>query len=184
MAETQRTVAEIYALLADNSTGNISPQDVRDGFESWRPATGEIYVTAVNRGEIVIANTSDYAEATAMVWTLSAAESRLFDESAGNGRLTYIGIPDTVIKVSLTLSMTAAGTNQLLHFRIGKNAVPDDASEIIRYVTTGSDIGASATQFLTTLSTDDYVSVWARNETSSGNVTIEVANLQAITVAA
>jgi hypothetical protein len=184
MAETQRTVAEIYALLADNTTSAISPQDLRDAFESWRPAVGGIYVTVANRGAITIADSTNYFEATAMTWTLSSPESRLFDESAGNGRLTYIGVPDVLVRVSLSVSMTAVGINQLLHFRIGKNATTDDASQITRYVTTGSDIGASATQLLTTLSTGDYVSVWARNETSAGNVNIEVANLQAITVAA
>ena len=183
MAETQRTVAQIYALLADNVLSAISPQDMRDALETWRPAVGEIYVPAAASDAITISNTSDYFEASGMAWTLSATESHLFDESAGNGRLTYTGVADVVVRVSLSVSMTAVGNNQLLHFRIGKNTTPDDASEIIRFVGTGADIGSSATHLLTTLSTGDYVSMWARNETSTGNVSVEVANLQAITVA-
>lgn len=184
MSETQRTVAEIYALLVDNVSGDISPQDLRDAFESWRPAIGEIYVPGADSGAIAITDTTNYFEATGMTWTLSTAESRLFDQSAGNGRLTYLGVADAIIKVSLSLSVTAVGNNQLLHFRIGKNAATDDSSERIRFVGTGADVGSSTTQLLSTVSTGDYVSVWARNETSTGNVGIEVANLQAITVAA
>ena len=37
MAETQRTRAALLALYADNTTGQISAQDFRDGVISWMP---------------------------------------------------------------------------------------------------------------------------------------------------
>lgn len=41
MADTKRTFSELKALYADNSTGNISPQDLRDGVHSWMGVEAE-----------------------------------------------------------------------------------------------------------------------------------------------
>lgn len=42
MTDTRRSVAEILALLADNSTGDISPQDLRDALVTALGVYGEI----------------------------------------------------------------------------------------------------------------------------------------------
>jgi hypothetical protein len=182
MAETQRTVAEILALLADNTTQAISPQDERDAFVTGRSGYGQIYVPATDAAAVSIGDTTNYFEATTTpAWTLSA-NPYFFDESAGNGRLTYIGVADVICVATLTVSLTVSGTNQLIHFRLGKSGTDDLASEIIRYVTIGTDVGAASTQVMTPLSTGQYISAWFRNETSTGNVTIEAANLKAITL--
>ena len=44
MVDTPRTLAEIQALFADNSTKNISPQDLRDFVASIMSEYGSIYV--------------------------------------------------------------------------------------------------------------------------------------------
>lgn len=177
MAQTQKTVTAAYRLLADNTSGDISPRDLRDTFESWRPRHGQMYVAAADSGDITITDSTNYFEATAMTWTLSSGQYE-FDESAGNGRLTYTGAETVMVHIACTISMTCASNQQVLHFRIGKSGVTNDASEVQRKVGTGQDVGSTAAHLTTNMSNGDYLSLWCRNATSTANVTIECANIQ------
>jgi hypothetical protein len=180
MAESQLTTAAALAALADNTDGDISPQDIRDQFTTLRNGMGQIYVPASASASITIANTNDYVEATNPVWTLSAGPY-LFDESAGNGRLTYVGTVPVMAHIACTVSMTVAGTNQTTHFRLSLNGTTDVASEVQRFVSTGSDVGSTALHLVEVLTAGDYISLWARNATAANDITIEAANLQAVT---
>ncbi len=184
MTQTQRSVAEVYALLPDNITEDISPQDLRDALTTWRNGCGSIYVAAADRTPVIIANNTDYYEAIDPAWTLHA-NGYLFDESGGNGRLTYIGIADVVMQVTCTVSMTSASNNQVTHWRLGKNATPDAASEAQRKIgATGTEVGALAITMVEPMTTGDYVSLWVRNATAGNDVIVEVATIAAITMPA
>ena len=183
MTQTQRSVAEVYALLADNITEDIGPTDHRDSLATWRMNHGQIYVLAAAAAAIVIPNNTDYIEATAPAWTLSAGGFQ-FDESGGNGRLTYTGVATVMAHISCSISMSSASVNQVTHWRIGKNAVTDAASEIQRKTGAGGDVGSTALHLMESLATGDYVSLWCRNASGANNVTLEVANLQVQTMPA
>jgi hypothetical protein len=183
MTQTQRSVAEIYALIADNITEDISPQDHRDSLATWRMGHGQIYVPAAASAPIIIGNNADYFEAIDPAWTLSA-DPHFFDESGGNGRLTYVGLADVTLHIACTISMTSGSNNQITHWRLGKNAVPDEAAEVQRKIMTGTDVASTALHLIESMSTGDYVSLWVRNATGANDVTLEVANLQAMTMPA
>ena len=178
---TQRTTAAIAALLADNSTALISPQDLRDALDSWRNGHGQIYVPAAAAAAVTISDTTSYFEATAPAWTLSAG-GHMFDESGGNGRLTYIGNEPMTAHIALSMSMTVGGTSDITHWRIGVNGTPDEASEIQRKVGTGADVGALAAHLITTVTNGDYISVWCRNSSNTDDITVETANLQVVSM--
>jgi hypothetical protein len=180
MAETQRTVADVYILLGDNISNDISAEDLRDGFETWRMGHGQIYVDPADAAAITISDTTSYFEANAPVWTFSAGAHNFAETQ--NGRLYYTGVAPVVCHVAFSFSFTAASNNQLIHWRIGKNGTSDVASEIQRQVGTGADVGSSAAHLITTMSNGDYLSVFVRNETGSNNVTLESANLQVVTM--
>jgi hypothetical protein len=181
MPDTQRTTATIFSLLANNTAGAISPQDLRDALLSWRNGHGQIYVPAAAAAAITIANTNDYVEATTPAWTLSSG-AHLFDESGGNGRLTYTGVEPMVAHIACSISMTCGSNLQLTHWRLGVNATPDAASECQRKIGTGTDSGSTALHLIATVTNGDYISLWCRNSTSAADVTLEVANLQAVTM--
>lgn len=183
MTQTQRSVAEIYALLADNIVEDIGPTDHRDSLATWRTGHGQIYVPAGASAPIIIINNSDYYEAIDPAWTLSA-DVHNFDESGGNGRLTYVGVADVVLHISCSISMTSGSNNQVTHWRLGKNAVTDDASEVQRKIGTGADVGSTALHLIQSMSQGDYVSLWVRNATGANNVILEVATMQALTMPA
>jgi hypothetical protein len=181
MAETQRTIADIYTLLSNNVTGAISPTDLRDSFETWRMSHGQIYIPATNATATTISDTTSYFEVTAPAWSLTTgAASHNFDESAGNGRLTYTGTEPVTVHVAFSYSMTTASNNQVTHFRVGVDGTTDVASEVQRKVGTGTDVGAGACHLISTLTTGQYLSVFVRNSTSASNVTVVCCNLQAV----
>jgi hypothetical protein len=183
MTQTQRSAAEVYALLADNVTEDISPQDHRDSLATWRMGHGQIYVPAAASAPIVIVNNTDYYEAIDPAWTLSAG-AHFFDESGGNGRLTYIGVAPVTVHIACTISVTSGSNQQVVHGRLGKNGVTDEASEVQRKIAQGTDVGSTALHLVTSMVTDDYLSLWVRNATAANNVILEVANLQAVTMPA
>ena len=180
MADTQRTITAALALLADNTAGDISPQDLRDAFTTWRPGHGQIYVPAAAAAAITIVDTTNYVEVTAPAWTLSSG-GYLFDESDGNGRLTYIGTESVMCHIACTISFTAASNNQLTHWRLGKNGTTDASSEVQRKGGTGSDVGAAALHLMVTLTTGDHISLFVRNATAVSDPTLTCANLQVLT---
>lgn len=181
MADTQRSVSAIVSLLADNTTQNISPQDLRDAFVSWRNGHGQLYVAAADAAAITISATDTYYEASAPVWTLSSG-AHWADESGGNGRLTYTGAADVSAHIACTISFTCAGSNQVLHFRLGKNGTTDVASEVQAKIGTGTDVQSTALHYITGLSNGDYVSLFVRNATATNDVTVEVSNLEWMTM--
>lgn len=183
MADTQRSVSEILALLANNSAGAISAQDLRDAFVTWRQGHGELFIAAADSALITLADTSTYVECTAPVWTPGAAGVlHNFDESAGNGRLTYTGAANIVVHVAATVSFSSVSNNRVIHLRIAKNGVTDAGAEVIRKTGTAGDVGSTAIHAIETMSQGDYLSLFALNVTSADDITIEAANLQAMSM--
>src|SRR5210317_938658 len=112
MADTQRSVSEVLALLPDNLSGDISPQDLRDALTTWRMGMGQVYVPSGSGAAVVIPDTTDYVEVTSPTWSLSTG-GVWFDESAGNGRLTYTGVADVMVHAAATISFTTASNLQV-----------------------------------------------------------------------
>jgi hypothetical protein len=182
MADTQRTTSAALALLADNTQGNISPQDLRDGFVTYQMRHGQIYVAAADSGAVTISDTTNYFEMNSgPTWTLTSG-AHDFDMSAGNGRLTYTGTADVWMHCALSLSFTTAQNNRLLHVRLGVSGTTDAASEAQRWVSTGSDVGSTAVHLVARLTNGDYVSAFLRNATNADNATVQVCNLQVVTM--
>lgn len=180
MPDTQQSVSAILALLADNTSQQISPQDLRNALVSWRPGHGELALLAADSAAVSITDSTNYFEANGPTWTLSAG-GHWFDESAGNGRLTYIGAATVYAHIAATVSFSDAA-NDVLHWRIGLNGTTLPASEIQRKVSAGGDVGSSAMHVITSMSTGDYLSLWVRNASATDNPTLNVANLQAMTM--
>lgn len=178
MADTQRTVSEIQTLLADNATGDISAQDLRDALETWRPRHGQMYVASGDGAATAISDTTNYVECVDQTWTLDSMGSYEFDESAGNGRLTYIGTADIMLHCAATISFTSASNNQVLSWRIGVSGTTMSASEVQVKVGTGSDVQSTAMHYVGQMSAGDYLSLFVRNTSSTASVTLAVANLQ------
>lgn len=179
MADTQLSMAAALAGLANNTSGDISPQDVRNLGVTLHAGVGQIYVPASAAASVTIAGTVNYVEVTEPVWSLSSG-AYLFDESDGNGRLTYTGEGPVTAIVTCSISFRG-NAGHIIHLRIGKNAATLESAEAIRKLGNTGDVGSTGLSTTLSLVTGDYISLWVRNESSATNVTMDALNLQAVT---
>lgn len=179
MADTVRTLAALKTLLADNTTGLISPQDLRDLLVSLIPGHGSIYISAPAATTIAQAGTFVKAAGT----TTAAHLDTAFDMPADN-RLRYVGATAVHATVSVTLSFTCAGNNQDLAFQIHKNGDPVTGSHISVKIGTGTDERSTALHVDADLAQNDYLEVWITNATGTAAVTLTHLYLHAATTLA
>ncbi len=174
MAQTKRSLSEIYALLANNSSGDISETDVRDAIATIQPDHGEICITS--SATTTISDTVTWVMANG-TYSLSAAAVIMDWDMNSNGQLRYTGTPDRVVHIATSFSITSSGTNKTYSLAIAKNGTVITPSIITRKIGTGSDIGTGALHGLTTVSTNDYITLVVRGDTDSTNVTLNLANI-------
>ncbi len=177
MAETQRTFAQLQALLADNAEGDISAQDLRDMLQSLRADHGELSITAAAETSILATDTFYQVAGT---FALSNA-ALVHNFSMGtNGRLQYDGPNERIFHCAASWSMIAAGNNKIFELAIAKNGVSIATGHISRKIATGADVGTGALHSLTSLETGDYLSLMVAGETDTTNFTMTHGNLFAM----
>jgi hypothetical protein len=163
-------MSAILALLADITSGAISPEDVRDAVETLRVSYGEMYV--VTPGPTSVTDTTNYFD-VAGTYGLGVTGYRF--DMPNNGQLRYSGTETIEGLVVATMSFTVAGSNDVVHGRLAINGTSVAATEVQRKVGTGADIGAVTMAGLVQLSTNDYITAEVRNETATDDIT--AANL-------
>ena len=171
--KTQKTLAQLYANLPDNTSGSITEERVRDIVETLRNGHGEMTITST--AATSFSDSTSYV-ACAGTWTLS---SNAHNWSMGtNGRLQYDGPEDRVVHLACSFSMTSSNNNQTVYFRVGKNGTSISESTINRKIGTGSDVGSSALHVFFDVSNGDYLELMVRNSSwsSSETVTMEHVN--------
>jgi hypothetical protein len=179
MAETQRTKTAALALLADNATEAISPEDIRDGFLSFSPGFGALYVSTA--GAVTVSADTTFYEATGGPAWSTHGPTFWFDESDGDGRLTYTGAAAVTGLFTCTFSCSTTGSSQTLGFELRKNGTSEPQSYIERFLSAGTDTGAVSVQVLTALTTGDHVSMWVQNQTAANDITIAAGVLSGFT---
>lgn len=177
MPDTQRQLAEITALLADNTTGDISPQNIRDTVETLRNRAGGFSWTVPSATTIPGVSTDVKAAGSTVLGALADS----FDMPTSN-RLRYTGAATVAAFVVASLSFSTASSNQQVDMMIAKNGVVIAASRLRRKTGTGGDVGSTAIHADVSLSTNDYLEVFVANQTSTAGVTIELGSLSAFTI--
>ncbi len=163
MAQTERSLSTIISLLADNASGDISAQDIRDMVVSVLPSYGSHYISTSAATAVTLVDTYYELNGT----TTLGAVARDFDQPA-SGRLRYTGAPTREVLITCTISTTSDTNNQVLSFKLAKNGTVSDETEVQRKVGTGSDIEAIAVTGLFSMANNDYISTFVANSTSAG----------------
>ena len=171
MVDTARTKTALAAILADNTAGEISPQDVRDFLETMHPSFGSLHFSTA--AETSIATQSVYVKAAGTTTSVNLHRVTM----PADNRLTYTGTPTIHAHIACSLSMTAAGNNKLIGLGIAKNGTVLTHSIVQRQVGTGADVGSTALHADVSLATNDYLELWVSNETDTVNLTIELGYL-------
>jgi hypothetical protein len=168
MADTQRSKSALATLFADNATGDISPQDLRDFLESMDLPYGAYYISS--SAATTPAGAGTFLKA---LGTTTAIAENNFTHSTN--RLTYNGTPDCFAVAMASVSMTCAGVSKIVSLGFAENGAILTPTRIDRKIGTGSDIGAAGVVGTATLSTNDYLELWVANQTDTGTVTYDYA---------
>lgn len=141
MVDTVRTLAALQALLPDNTSGDISPQDIRDFLVSVYPPNG--------LGLIYTADPGYGSNATVNIVANACRYMRVI----GSGAITSVGMYVT----------NQSGNIAVAHYSnsgSGRSAVPDE-----RQATTGSiacpPVGYQEVSLATTIEPGDWLAISA-----------------------
>ena len=96
--------------------------------------------------------------------------------TASGGRATYNG-PGGTFHISVGMSMTSTKSNENMLFYVAIDGTEDAASEALRKLGTGADLGRGATGCITALTTGQYVEVFVDLAASSSD-TVTANTLQ------
>lgn len=177
MADTVRTQAAILALFADNITGDISAQDMRDYLVSVEPGSLAAYISTPVETTINTVNVWEEVAGTTTVsgtprhWTQTANNEWTYDNGA-------IPLPDRDCVVYATISSTAAANSKVYEWAVSVNDTIQTPSIVRRKQGTGADVGALAIMSEFQVSSGDVVSIEVRNITDNTNVTAELMNVE------
>jgi hypothetical protein len=176
MAQSQRTFAQLEALLADNASADVSAQDVRDMLESLRSGHGSIYVTTP--AATVITDTVSWFPLLG-TYTLVPSPAAYNWSHPSNGVLRYTGAQSRLVVVTFNCSLISVSNNQLLHVHIAKNGVELPESHMERKQPQGADQGFVSGHAITSAVNGDDFDVRVQNSTSADNVTADHLALHA-----
>jgi hypothetical protein len=175
MTQTMRSLAALEALLADNTSGSISPTDLRDALiATVQPGHAEMYISS--SGATTLGDTSTWVQ-VAGTWALTDALN--WDMNV-NGQLRYTGLAEREVNIAAGVSMTAAGNNMVTEWCIAKDGTPLAPSIVQRKIGTGTDVGAASVIAHTDITNGSYLALMCRNTTSATNVTATKANIVVI----
>jgi len=171
MADTQRTIAGLIALLPDNTTGDISPQDLRDLVVSMKPGFGEMYISSPASTTI---NTPGTFEKIAGTTLLSSTPTPVNWSMPANNRLQYDGVADRIVRVSCAISATIDGsTNKETRFRLGKGGTTHADTEGQQFFVVNAQVENITLLGVFQVSTGNYIEAFCTNVTDTTGVTVQ-----------
>jgi hypothetical protein len=159
MADTIRTLTALLALLADNVTGDISPQDIRDVLVTVHGVYGGIYIQDGSTPQTGIDTTP-----TKMTgWAANTASAGTTPDQANN-QIT-VGTDGVYL---IWASVGFSGSNNTTfegHLRI------DDIESYAgfhRKLSAAGDVGSASFLSINILSADDVLSIYVESDAGGG----------------
>lgn len=159
MADTIRTLTALLNLLADNTTGDISPQDIRDMLVTVHGVYGGIYVADGATPQTGI----DTTPTKITGWTNNTASAGTTPDQANNQ--IAVGTDGVYL---IWASVGFSGSNNTTfegHLRI--NDVESYAG-FHRKLSASGDVGSASFVSLLILSADDVLSIYVESDAGGG----------------
>lgn len=164
----QRTPAELLLLYADNTTGEISPQDLRDFVDSVEAPHGRVHMTTPAPTTITTPGTFVKAQGT---WGVSGMTHAVTPTTTG--RMTYTGTKQRHFHIVCNAAIRCASDNQVIGIGAGIGGIVDPDSIMRQTIGTGTDYHTMVIHADEHLDINDYIEVFVTNYTSTAAVTVE-----------
>lgn len=160
MADTIRSKTELLALLADNTTGDISPQDMRDILVSLMGVYGEMLIVNSSTAQTGITTTPELMTG----WTKNGVSNGVTLDYLNNQiTVLYNGVYSISLGVSFSGTLN---TEFLLHLRV--DGVEQDEG-LHRVIGTGGDVGSAGFTALKTLTAGQILTIYVASDDAGGS---------------
>lgn len=180
MSQTPKILAALLAQLPDNTTGDISAEDIRDAVVSLFPSRGQLQLQSGGSVVTTFASSGTYT-------TLKGSTELDTDVTSdavvmpSNGVLEMDKNVAQVVLVNATLEVLPAANNKRYTFTFSKNGNPIPGLAYTQFF--GNLGGNPAGLFLSGLvpmTGGDELSVVVRNDTDTTNITAAVYTMSLI----
>lgn len=168
MTQTPKVLSALLAELPDNTSGDISPEDIRDVVVSLFPSRGQIYHTS--NGTSTFTGTGTYRQVV-VTTALDTTICTSCVSQPSNGTLKLLKDVEQVALVNATLEVLPASNNQRYTFTFAKNgtAMPE-----LAYTAYFGNLGGNPAGIflsgLMAMTYNDELSVLVKNETSTASL--------------
>lgn len=177
MAETPKVLSALLAQLPDNTTGLISPEDIRDAVVSLFPSRGQIDLTASASTTFALTNTwYKLAGTTALDATLGQDG---FSQAANN-ELRATKAVNQVLLVTANVELVCASNNKTFGLTFAKNGTAITGIHVSAILSNSNKGYGFSISTLIPTAANDIVSVYVRNETDTTAVTATSLTLSAV----
>ena len=180
MSQTPRTLAQLEVLLADNTTGNITPETIRDMLVSLYPSRGQLEIASGGSVATTFTGSGTYTKVkgtTAIDTTVCTSCVSM----PASGELRWEKAATQILLANATLEVLPAGNNKRYTFTFAKNGTPIPGLAFTAYY--GNLAGNPAGVFLSGLIRvveDDVLSVVVKNDTDTTALTASVLTLSGV----
>ena len=171
MADTARSYADIIALFANNTSGDISAQDLRDFVATMKSSHGGFYISTAAETSISTVDTW-----TKVSGTTTSVDLDSFTMPASN-RLTYTGTPDVRLHGQFTGSFQGAANAKAWEIGLAKNGTIITDSIVGQQIVTSAQEENVVVTVDVAVSTNDYVEVFIQNTTDNTNATMSYGRM-------
>lgn len=177
MTQTPKVLSALLAQLPDNTTGDISPEDIRDVVVSLFPSRGQLDLTASAQTTFAASDTYYKLAGTTALDTALGQDG--FSQ-ASNNELRATKAVNQVLLVTANVELVCAANNKTFGICFAKNGVALPAAHVSAILTDSNEgYGFSLTSLIPTAA-NDTISVFVRNETDTTAVTAIAMSLSAV----
>ena len=177
MTQTAKVLSALLAQLPDNTTGDISPEDIRDCVVSLFPSRGQLDLTASASTTFALTDTWYKLAGTT---ALDASLGQDGFSQASNNTLRATKAVNQVLLITANVELQCGSNNKQYGITLGKNDTPINGIHISAVLANSNkSYGFSITGLIPTAA-NDTISVYVRNETDTTAVTATNLTLSAV----
>lgn len=165
MTDTQRSLADLQAILPDNTSKAISAQNIRDFLASALGGYGGLYVDPAASAATVDSTPAKYAG-----WSAAFPASGTTPTAGATATIT-VGV---AAKYRVDVSLDFLGSaGQTFVFQLYKNGTKVDGAKATRTTASGTDVTSVAFSALVDCSASDALTVYASAGIDAQSVTVK-----------
>lgn len=177
MAETPKVLTALLAQLPDNTTGDISPEDIRDVVVSLFPSRGQLDLTAGGTTTFALTNTWYKLVCTT---ALDGGLGQDGFSQASNNEIRATKAVNQVLLCMATIEASSSGNNKTYSFTFAKNGTVISTAHVSEKFETSGAVKTMTVIALVPTVQNDTISVYVRNDTDTTSLTTANLTLSAL----